>query len=311
MIKNVIQGENDLYTTHPEYVKYFVNEEDSKRTSYGSNKKFLMKCPECGYEKLQTVNRLISQGFACQCCSDGISYGEKFILNLLIKLNIQFITQLNKKHFEWCDKYRYDFYVPKFNMIIEVNGQQHYKKSFETCGGKTLKEEQENDEIKKEIALKYVDKYVVINALKSELNQIKNSILKELDFIDFSNIDWNEIDLKSRKSILIKVCDYYKNGMSVNEIMDITKLSRSTVIRYLNRGTDINLCCYDGKKETSIKEPTKIIVIDKNGKEYIFESIRQCIAQSENIFGVRFTRQTNRVIDKDVYYKGYKFKSLK
>ena len=196
-------------------------------------------------------------------------------------------------------------------MIIEVNGQQHYKKSFETCGGKTLKEEQENDEIKKEIALKYVDKYVVINALKSELNQIKNSILKELDFIDFSNIDWNEIDLKSRKSILIKVCDYYKNGMSVNEIMDITKLSRSTVIRYLNRGTDINLCCYDGKKETSIKEPTKIIVIDKNGKEYIFESIRQCIAQSENIFGVRFTRQTNRVIDKDVYYKGYKFKSLK
>ena len=99
MIKNVIQGENDLYTTHPEYVKYFVNEEDSKRTSYGSNKKFLMKCPECGYEKLQTVNRLISQGFACQCCSDGISYGEKFILNLLIKLNIQFITQLNKKTF--------------------------------------------------------------------------------------------------------------------------------------------------------------------------------------------------------------------
>ena len=47
----VVKGINDIATTHPKMIQYFVNKEDIYTHSYSSNEKILMKCPNCGYIK--------------------------------------------------------------------------------------------------------------------------------------------------------------------------------------------------------------------------------------------------------------------
>lgn len=37
------------------------------------------------------------------------------------------IDFIKEKIFDWSDNKRYDFFLPKFNLLIEYNGVQHYK----------------------------------------------------------------------------------------------------------------------------------------------------------------------------------------
>ena len=49
--RTVVKGINDISTTNPEMVKYFVNIEDAYTHTYCSNEKVLMRCPNCNNEK--------------------------------------------------------------------------------------------------------------------------------------------------------------------------------------------------------------------------------------------------------------------
>ena len=49
-------GFNDINTTNPELVKYFVNKEITLHYRITSHKKVKMKCPNCGSERVQKRN---------------------------------------------------------------------------------------------------------------------------------------------------------------------------------------------------------------------------------------------------------------
>ena len=313
MGKKVKIGINDIATTHPQFIKYFLNREESELYSYGSSKRLDFKCPNCGHIKNIPIQRLINQGLGCQQCSDGFSFGEKFIFNLLKQLGVEFTFQLNQKHLEWCEKFRYDFYLPAYDTIIEVHGQQHYIKSFESCGGNTLEEVKLNDEKKRFLAMNNgVSNYIVIDAQKSESKYLINSILnsKLNEVFDLSQIDFNLCAKNALNSLMFHVCKLWNDGNSVKDILDETQLSRSTVCRYLNEGYKLKVCNYNGQNETSIYKPKKVLVIDRNNKYHSFNSMRECEAKSESIFGVKL-RHINRYIDTDKEYKGFIFKSIK
>ena len=58
---------------------------------------------------------------------------------------------------------RYDGYIPFFEIIIEMHGEQHYKQS---GWGKNIRDEQENDKYKKRLAFENgitEDKYIEID----------------------------------------------------------------------------------------------------------------------------------------------------
>ena len=61
--------------------------------------------------------------------SDGISYAEKFMINVLKQLKLDFKKQLSCSTFKWCKKYRYDFYFRYKNeyYIIETHGNNIMK----------------------------------------------------------------------------------------------------------------------------------------------------------------------------------------
>lgn len=86
---------------------------------------------------------------SCGCIT--YSIGEKNIENLLIENSIQYIKEYK---FKDLGEYRYDFYLPVLNRLIEFDGKQH----FQECGGSwdkndSLEQRQVRDKIKNNYAI--------------------------------------------------------------------------------------------------------------------------------------------------------------
>lgn len=120
-----------------------------------------------------------SNGEGCPFCK--ISKGEDEVEKFLIKNNIKYIREYK---FDKCfnpktnKKLPFDFYLPKYNLVIEYHGEQHYKKMgkyFEDRAG-GLEGRQNRDKIKKEFCFKEKIPYIEISY--TEFNNI-NNILKE------------------------------------------------------------------------------------------------------------------------------------
>jgi len=268
--------------THPHLIKYLVNEEDAYNCSIGVHKEILAKCPDCGFIKKTILLNLMNTGLSCPRCSDGIPYPEKFLFNFLEQLNLIFITQLNKKTFEWCKKYKYDNFIERINCIIETHGTQHYEevKNFK----KTLNETQENDFDKEWLArLNNIKNYIILDCRKSEMIWIKNSIMKSrlstlLDFI-IEDIDWLKCHEFACSSLVKSVCDLWNNGIKNTKIANKLKINTSTVRNYLKQGVELGWGDYNAKEEG---DNNLINIHKENSKQVI------CITTNEI-----FKSQTN------------------
>lgn len=112
-------------------------------------------------------NHLAGKG--CKYCKE--SKGELRITNYLDENSFDYIKE---KLFDQCRNNRklpFDFYLPKYNLLIEYDGKQHYE-SVKYFGGENgLKLRQTNDNIKNEFA-----KANNINLLRINYNQFKNII---------------------------------------------------------------------------------------------------------------------------------------
>jgi hypothetical protein len=248
----IIKGINDVATTHPYLLNYFSNVEDAYCNSFGSHNEVSMKCLNCEYEKKFSINKLVTRGFSCRKCGDGISYPEKFVFNLLDQLNINFEIQ---KVFDWSDSRQYDFYLPSLNTIIEAHGLQHYENNYSFSKNIKLKDVQENDNYKYKLALQNkITKYITLDCREWKGNWIKNSIENsELAILfDLSKIDWISCHMFACSSRVKEVCnlwnEFSKNTKVISKRM---KLSRPTIIKYLKQGAKLNWCDYDPKKNMS------------------------------------------------------------
>ena len=105
---------------------------------------------ECGNEVIVASRSLKSKD--CQSCGClNASIGELNIIKLLIENNIAYIKEYKVKE---LGNLRYDFYLPKYNRLIEFDGTQHY----EECAGvwdnlDSLEARQSRDEKKNKYAI--------------------------------------------------------------------------------------------------------------------------------------------------------------
>jgi len=82
------------------------------------------------------------------------SKGENKISKILDNNNIDYVYQKTFKDCKNIFKLSFDFYLPKYNLLIEFDGEQHFK-SVEIWGGEEyLKKTQRNDIIKNDYAKK-------------------------------------------------------------------------------------------------------------------------------------------------------------
>lgn len=148
---------------------------------------------DCGNHTIVPITYLKNNNtLSCGCLKD--SCGEQQIASLLIKLNIKFETQksFSTLYSKKNRKLKYDFYLPKQNILIEFDGQQHYLKTNYSSEDGLI-----NDQIKNKWSLTH--NIPLYRIPYSELNKIEKkenlmNLLNEQYLV--KNIDHYNIGLK-------------------------------------------------------------------------------------------------------------------
>ena len=312
--KTAVLGINTIWDTNKWMCSLGVSEEDAKQHTRSSGDKVVVTCPECNKKK-EIIIRNIYRRKSISCnCGDGVKYPEKFMTSVLDQLNIEYIFQLTKKSFDWCENFKYDFYIPSLNMIIETHGMQHYK----DCWGKA-KDVQENDRIKYELALQNGIKdgdYIVIDCRHSNKEWIKNNILssKLNELFDLEKrINWDKCEEFALKNLIKEVCDYWDNKEeweTTTTLAEVFGLSREAIVDYLKKGVGLGWCKYDAKKERGDK---RVAMCDLN-ENFIMEECsthelaRRVFAET----GIKLSQGSISEVcnGKRNYHKGYTFKYI-
>ena len=268
---------------YPHIAEMIVDDIDIYSTSSKSPKKFYFKCHHCGTlsDKKISLNQVVTKGYRCKVCSDGITVPEKFMRNILTQTNIEFI---HHKRFSWSDNKEYDFYIPSLNLIIETHGIQHYKEC-EFFTKTTLKKVQDNDNYKYNLAKKNnisIHKYIIIDCRHVKFEYLKNNIINKLNnILDLSTINWELAWADSQNSLTKESWDLWNSGFEdVNYISNYLGISKRTIIRYLNIGRELNLCTYNPKlemKKTALKNAKSkkaVKCLFTNKSEGYFPSIK-------------------------------------
>lgn len=255
--QKIVLGINTIWDKERWMCNLGVSEEDAKKHTPQSNKIIEIVCPYCGERKKCRIGDIYNNRSIGCVCADNISSGEKIIYSILKQLGIGFKYQLSKKDFLWCNKFRYDFYIPSLNIIIETNGEQHYKEN--TNFKKGLEYIKNNDIEKERLALRNgIEKYIIIDCKKSDMDYIKNSIYNSdlINVLKLSNVDWDECFKFTFERNLIKIaCEYkkYNPNLTTSDIGGIMGFNYNTIRNWLKIGNRLGWCEYIPTKAVNKK----------------------------------------------------------
>ena len=157
------------------------NKYDYSKMVYKNNyTKVCIICPEHG-EFWQTPNNHLA-GSGCKYCS--ASKGEELLRNYLSDNGIEYVTEYRLGE----HKYRYDFYLPKFNLLIEYHGEQYYRESWFTQEGykksayMSFETRKDMDYLKMLLAKKRGYYYLVISHKQNSIGVFKAFINKTFKY---------------------------------------------------------------------------------------------------------------------------------
>lgn len=149
---------------------------DYSKTEYVNERtKVRIICPEHGEFWQSPISHM--KGAGCPKCKRRKSFIERFVERVLSEAGVEFESE---KEFDWL-KYkapmRIDFYLPKYSIAIECQGEQHIKPVEFFGGEKELEYVQRRDRKKKKLCEEHNIKmiYLYENDIKD-----KNNILKKI-----------------------------------------------------------------------------------------------------------------------------------
>lgn len=94
---------------------------------YANNStKILIRHKLCGSEYYQVPNNHLSDR-TCFKCGDNMSKGEMFIKDYLDSNKIEYLFNNKIDGCKFIKSLRFDFYLPKLDICIEYDGEQHFK----------------------------------------------------------------------------------------------------------------------------------------------------------------------------------------
>lgn len=315
----IVKGVNDISTTAPWMMVYFVDQNDVYTNTKYSKKYVDMKCPDCGRIHHKQIHQVMSNhGLSC-VCSDGQSYPNKFIYSVLEQCGVDFHPEMK---FDWsCGRF-YDEYIEHHGkrIIVEMHGKQHYSRPVHVGGRyRNLDEEKQNDVFKRDIAKENsIDYYFAIDSSESDCDYIKNNIVSSglLDVLDktVSDINWVLCDSFATSNFAKMICDY-KNShgfMTIKEIAKIFRISYKTALGYIQTGAKFGWCTY-----TILEDREKLDLsnaIEHGAKPLFCEDVSMYFRSAndatdwlEGVVGKCSQRAVRKSIDRGSRYKGYKF----
>ena len=257
--QKIENGVNDIATLRPDIVKYLKHKEDAFKYQPYSKKRILFKCDKCGCEKEYEINTVSSFGFSCPCCSDGISYPNKFISQLLSQLDIVFETEVQ---FDWCKfkKYhsqsntfgRYDVVIEDRKIIVEMDGNLGHGKD------SILKSKEEGiyvDTMKDNLAKQHGYELIRIKCDYSNVTDrfgvVKSSILSSnlSNYVNLTKVDWDEVNRLSESSYVNMAIGLFNSNPNIGakDIGKILHVSTTCVSNYLKIGNKMGACEFNEK----------------------------------------------------------------
>jgi very-short-patch-repair endonuclease len=179
--------ERNLAQAHPHLINEWHPKNEKKPEDYtpASHSKVWWICSKNKSHIWQAAinNRTSSNKSNCPKCN--MSKLELETERVLNKLNIKFEQE---KIFDDLPQYRYDFFVSKWNTLIECDGVQHFSEDSKfykaRTNAKSFEEQQKSDKEKDNYAIN--NKYNIIRIAYTELNNIEK-ILSDYSNIDKSN----------------------------------------------------------------------------------------------------------------------------
>lgn len=243
-------GINDLATTHPHLIKYFKGGKEEAKLYHSTSKEMVdLFCPDCKTDISNIMIRYFTKRkHFCTNCGNGGYYPNKLMFNILKQFDIQFETEFSP---DWIDRKRYDFYIPQFNIIIEMDGGLGHGNKIHKKSKMTIDESIRIDKYKDEQANLHGIAVIRIDCCKSEFEYIKNNILKsELsNYFNFDNINWNTVRYNLITPIMLSACNMYNAGIIDPRIIaKETGMKPSSIRYYLHEGTELGICNYDSNK---------------------------------------------------------------
>ncbi|WP_026664871.1 hypothetical protein [Butyrivibrio sp. FC2001] len=207
-----------------------------------------VKCKECGGISELRISDILSGNIKCPICGDGTSYPEKFFEAFLDFLGEKYIRQYSSKYAKWCCGYKYDFYLPNRNWIIEVNGAQHYEDAWNS-----YEDTHSNDLKKQKTAMKNgIDKYIVIDCRYSVMEYIRDKIEKsELSVLGLDSVSWKKCDLEAKKSRHMKIIKAFNDGADYYEILERFGISSACYYKIMIPASKSGLLNRDYKRGKS------------------------------------------------------------
>lgn len=283
----VVTGINDIGTTDYWMVNYFVDLNDSKKYSSSSNQFVLMRCKDCGVERLYKLSSLKTYGHLPCSCSDNYSFPNKF--SYFLFKNIEGVENYQREYSpSWLKPYRFDNYFEYKNKkyVVEMDGGLgHGKKSFGS-NNKDI-EGLYRDQIKDKLAAEHNITVIRINSEKSDFNFLKENTIKQLSgIIDLSNVDWKYIYENAVSNIVKKICQYADKHYTftgnkrieskyILEISQKFDINKATVVKFLKVGRDFGWCNYITWLERAKDIENKIYELYKKNRNQSLENIAQ------------------------------------
>lgn len=305
--KVVIKGINDIATTRPELVRFLKNKDDAYKYTAYSCKNLDFVCDICGKDFKVSPNNF-GFNFPCKCYSSD-SYPNRLIREVFDQLNIPYIRELRKRHFVWCDKYKYDLYF-KINdtaYIIEMDGFFHKDEKIEI------------DRIKDELAMANGIKVIRIDCnykkIENRLSYIKNNILNsELSsVINLSKVNWDIIDLKLLENNITKsVCDLRNQGLTNSKIANMLNVSISVVDSHIKIGKNNGLLNEWAMSNQYTKTKVVEIINLENGQTQYCIGSHNFLNNSEKYIGIKTNHNMLKkcTINKHIILNKYEIKVM-
>lgn len=257
--KRVWRGNSLANNKH--IIPFLMDIRDSHRYSISSNKPIYLRCPNCGKcKKINQISHLKDSNFSCSLCGKGVSYPEKVMTAILELNNIEFVPQ---KKFKKLGNYRFDFYLPQHNMVIETHGLQHYE-DIKYFNGKSS---WESDKIKKEYCVNNSIEYIDIDSRYSKLEYIIKDVNKKLKFLE---IPIRKIQTFISKSFIYDIDKikhlYTTEKLSAFKVSEVIGVSETTINRILKH---IGVQKRDNNKKIKCKNTGVVFDSIKKASEWV------------------------------------------
>lgn len=269
----VMVGVNDIATTHPEFVKYFQNPDDTKKYVAGSEAYVNVACPECGYKKRMRICNLIRFGFACNECYKQ-KYGRyRVSKGYWIKETIQEYLDENCTGYKILDLYRAkNNSGPALKVLIQCPNPNH--KPYWAYWKNIL------------------DGYLCELCYRDQKHQVKWDVEKVCDFFKdngFIVLDKSNY-VNGKTPIAFSDKDGYIYTTNIGNMQKYASGERKSFSKYVGNPYAI----YNIKHFCKMYRPDYEIVSDKyigSDKTYIFRY------NGEFPNGIEFSREFNMSID--------------